>query len=196
MCLSCDRKTRVGGSRLKELDKDGATFKSITTHFDTEWRSAVRSKTIDKVYEITIPRDVRARHSAFRKRASPMYEVRTYQSSQCVCDLGTQDASLCAQQSCGICSVIKSSFKEFAFGVPHNDGRYGAGVYSYQNPALADRFATSCTSSPYRVMIACEVVVGPGRSLESLQKSNEDDGEPIFVSNVDAIVPSYVIMYQ
>lgn len=40
--------------------------------------------------------------------------------------------------------------------------RHGAGIYSYLDPALADGFATSCTSSPYRVMIACDVIVSSG----------------------------------
>lgn len=40
--------------------------------------------------------------------------------------------------------------------------RHGSGVYSYLDPALADGFATSCTSSPYRVMIACDVIVSSG----------------------------------
>lgn len=37
--------------------------------------------------------------------------------------------------------------------------RFGDGVYSYRNPALADQFATSCTTSPFRVMIASEILV-------------------------------------
>jgi len=41
---------------------------------------------------------------------------------------------------------------------------FGDGVYSYRNPALADNFATSCTSSPYRVMIACDVTVEPAQT--------------------------------
>jgi hypothetical protein len=41
---------------------------------------------------------------------------------------------------------------------------FGDGVYSYRNPALADNFATSCTSSPYRVMIACDVAVEPAQT--------------------------------
>lgn len=39
----------------------------------------------------------------------------------------------------------------------HLLNRFGNGIYSSPNPALADEFATSSTSSPYRVMIACEV---------------------------------------
>jgi len=36
---------------------------------------------------------------------------------------------------------------------------HGNGLYSCTNPSRADRYATSCLSSPYRVMIACDVVL-------------------------------------
>ena len=52
-------------------------------------------------------------------------EVTTFHSSQCICDLGAKShASLCNIVSCGICSAVKSSFTEFAFGVKKNEGRY------------------------------------------------------------------------
>lgn len=50
-------------------------------------------------------------------------ELRTFHSSQCICDLGVGDAVLCNFQACGICNIVKSSFRAFAFGVPQNIGR-------------------------------------------------------------------------
>jgi hypothetical protein len=86
--------------------------------------------------------------------------------------------------------------------------RFGDGIYSYRNPALADDFATSCTSSPYRVMIACDVVVEPETpgTNEVSGKTGIDrhvliaaiqatETESIFVPLADAILPVYVIMY-
>ncbi|THV01272.1 ADP-ribosylation [Dendrothele bispora CBS 962.96] len=114
----------------------------------------------------------------------------TSQSSetQCICNLGVNQAVLCDLKSCGICNVVKSSFKTFAFGEHANNGRFGEGVYSYRNPQLADKFATSCTSSPYRVTIACDVVV------ENMVEVPES--ESLFVATADAIIPAYVIMYS
>ena len=117
---------------------------------------------------------------------NPNFEkVRSFYSSQCICDLGLYDPRLCSFKSCGICCVVKSFFKSFAFGEPFNKGRwgvgsrhtahyltlsesqirYGNGIYSYESPALADMFATSCTSSPYRVMVACDVIVDPKQRI-------------------------------
>ena len=44
--------------------------------------------------------------------------------------------------------------------------RFGEGIYSYRNPACADKFSTSCTTSPYRVMIACDTLVLSGQVHE------------------------------
>lgn len=41
--------------------------------------------------------------------------------------------------------------------------RFGSGIYSYLEPSLADRHAVSTASSPYRVMLACEVDLLPPR---------------------------------
>ncbi|KAF8552233.1 hypothetical protein OG21DRAFT_1511746 [Imleria badia] len=92
--------------------------------------------------------------------------------------MGTKGTVLCDWRSCGICNIVKSGFECVAFGAPGNKGRsvqspsptfhrsslsmlfrHGDGLYSSTDPSVADRFATSCLSSPYRVMVACDVVL-------------------------------------
>ncbi|KAF8449242.1 hypothetical protein L210DRAFT_3387990 [Boletus edulis BED1] len=85
--------------------------------------------------------------------------LRTFHASQCICDMGTKGTVLCDWHSCGICNIVKSAFERVAFGAPGNKGRHGDGLYSSTDPSVADRFATSCLSSPYRVMVACDVVL-------------------------------------
>lgn len=51
-------------------------------------------------------------------------EIQTFHSSQCICDLGVKDAALCKFPSCGICRIVKTSFKELAFGERYNTGRW------------------------------------------------------------------------
>ncbi len=155
-------------------------------------------------------------------------EIRTFYSSLCVCDLGYKDNNFCNGQTCGICCAVKSAFKSFAFGETSMPGRFvipsllsiltlshrhfhrfGQGIYSYRNPFRAHRFSTSCTTSPFRVIIACDTVVLPG------QVSDENDGvsdsgpnivvcnaefdnvneDSIFTPIADGILPAYVIMY-
>jgi len=145
---------------------------------------------LDKVYEIILPRDARTRHDLYRTGNPSYEEIRSFHSSQCICDLGTKDPVLCGFKSCGICSILKSCFGTFAFGLSYNNGRFGDGIYSYRNPALADQHATSCTTSPYRVMIACDVCVEPGQTDEAATADRS-----VFVPVADAILPAYVLLY-
>ena len=94
-------------------------------------------------------------------------QLHTFHGAQCICDLGVSNLSFCNWKSCGICSIVKSSFTTFEFGAMSNSGRYGKGVYSYFDLSMADRFATSSVSSPYRAMLACEVNVPAANSNAS-----------------------------
>lgn len=155
-----------------------------------------------KVIEIVFSRDVRAAYAQYQQNletAMKVYELNTYHSTQCICDFAVNDLSLCEWQSCGICSIIKSAFGSFAFGATHNSGSYGEGIYSYPNPAQADQWATSSISSPFRVMLACKVVISaaPQAVLTSATRNvmPVNDGAKVVVKTSDAIMPRYVILY-
>jgi len=170
----------------------------VADQFLREWKSPDITVSVKKIYKVTTPRDVQAKYDAYSKKLAAtghgVQELRTFHSCQCMCNLGVGDATLCDYRACGICKIVKSSFRAFAFGVTRNTGRYGAGVYSYLNPVLADGFSTSCTSSPYRVLIACDVVVSSaGNKKQGAESIN--DGERVFVNNPDAIVAAYIILY-
>ncbi|KAF8910518.1 hypothetical protein CPB84DRAFT_1812678 [Gymnopilus junonius] len=182
-CIPCDRLVRTE-PRLRELNADGKTFKNLRAQFLSEWESPTDSPSLERIYEIILPRDVRIRHDYYKTSNPSFEEVRSFHSSQCICDLGTKEPVLCNFKSCGICCIVKSCFKSFALV-------FGQGVYSYRNPALADRFSTSCTSSPYRVLIACDAAVEPAQA--NVDESAEE--ESLFVPLADGILPVYIFMY-
>jgi hypothetical protein len=84
LCASCDYRSRALGSRIAELDNEGVAFKSgqplefyrccfklteqnvVQNHFMGQWQSSDDTAIVDKIYEITTPRDVRTRHNVFR----------------------------------------------------------------------------------------------------------------------------------
>ncbi|KAK6996514.1 hypothetical protein R3P38DRAFT_3329511 [Favolaschia claudopus] len=186
LCIACDRKT--SGPRLKEISAGSTAFVDVRSQFLSEWDSLDAARPhIDKVYQVIAPRNIRARYNAYRAAQRAMEEIRAFHSAQCICDMGTKTPLLCNFKSCGICCIVKSSFNEFAFGEKYNTGRFGEGIYSYRNPSLADAFATSATSTPYRVLIACDVAVPSDFEVR--------DEESLFVPCADAIVPAFIIMY-
>ncbi|KAI0337035.1 hypothetical protein BDW22DRAFT_1039207 [Trametopsis cervina] len=192
LCTPCERQRRAQPT-LRELKRSDVIFSSLLTQFTHEWQGT-QPPEIHKIIEIVPPRDAKSRFEGHRRKVDAtkkLLDLRTYHADQCICDFGVDDTVLCSWQSCGICSIIKSSFTSFAFGVKHNDGRYGGGVYSYVDPARADKFATSSTSSPYRATIACDVAASTRNNSEQVV----DDGR-VFVADPAAILPAYVILYS
>ncbi|KAG2357868.1 hypothetical protein BDR07DRAFT_1419140 [Suillus spraguei] len=165
----------------------------------TVWRessglSQEGSVLVEKLYEISYPAsisDARDKYLRGSQATGQAHILRTFHAAQCICDMGTKGPILCKWTSCGICNVVSSAFRGVAFGVPYNIGRQGKGLYSSRNPASADRLATSCLSSPYRVMIACDVVLP-----QNLDKSTTVvAGDRVVVRVPDAITPRFVVMY-
>ncbi|KAF8824843.1 hypothetical protein HHX47_DHR7000275 [Lentinula edodes] len=70
----------------------------------------------------------------------------------------------------------------------HNEDRFGPGIYTFVNPKLADTEATTSSTSPYRVMVACDVLVDAGQEIPA-----EDS---VFVASSEAINAAYVVMYS
>ena len=173
----------------------------VRAQFRSEWEVIPTLPNVDKVYEAHHSRDILGSHDQYKLALFHSHErtlltfshrqdnpdkilIRTFHAAQCICDMGTKEPALCNLKSCGTCCIIKSSFKEFAFGERYNVGRYvinhtsrlfivlktcryGKGIYVYRDPSLADQYATSCTSSPYRVMIACDTLVDQSQCMRS-----------------------------
>lgn len=101
------------------------TAQQVRIQFLSEWDSPSHAKvpSLEKVYEIILPRDARVRHEQYRTSNPSFHEIRSFHSSQCICDLGTKESVLCSFKSCGICCIVKSCFRSFAFGANYNSGR-------------------------------------------------------------------------
>ncbi|KAH8112676.1 hypothetical protein DFH11DRAFT_1545640 [Phellopilus nigrolimitatus] len=197
LCIACQR--FQGSTNLRELYPKDPNFKSVIAIFVDNWKSGGRpAPRVQKVLEVDISRKSRNGYEAYRQyleKRSPPSEIPTFHSSQCVCDLGTKPSQqLCEYPSCGLCCAVRSNFFKFASAhriISEDCLSRGAGVYSYTNSARADKHATSCTSSPYRAMILCSVLVGKPPTTKSVL-----DGETVVVADAEAIIPTHIILYS
>jgi len=202
LCLGCNNSIgRSNEPRLRELNLQDPKADSVVSNFHRQWNSSEPVK-VGRVFEIRPPRNTLKTREAYSYKLSTFgtpRQLQTFHSTQCICDLGTHTVQFCNWTSCGICAIIKSAFTNFEFGVRSNSGQCGSGIYSYLEPSLADRHAVSTTSSPYRVMLACEVNLLPSRvkspKFSGIVQSHED-GPSVFVSGADAIAPKYLILYS
>ncbi|KAG1901778.1 uncharacterized protein F5891DRAFT_230765 [Suillus fuscotomentosus] len=179
---------------LSEIPSSATVWREFVREWNSKWLSLEGSALVEKLYEISYPAsisDAQDKYLQGSQTTGQAHILRTFHASQCICDMGTKGPTLCKWNSCGICNVVGSAFRSVAFGVQSNIGRQGKGLYSSRNPASADRFATSCLSSPYRVMIACDVVLP-----QHLDKSNSVvAGDRVVVRVSDAIIPRFIVMY-
>ncbi|KAJ3773488.1 hypothetical protein FB446DRAFT_531293 [Lentinula raphanica] len=190
LCVGCNR-ALTGGTQLKELGNRDSQFQDVRKRFIQEWNVQGEAlPTVNKVYQVIVPRDHLSRYAAHKKTLHKAQEMRTYHASLMLCDLGTKGPFICERQGCGICSVLRSSFEAFAFGDKHQQGRFGPGIYTQMNPKLADKEATTITTSPYRIMVACDILVDADQEPISM------DDEPAFTKTSDAIKAAYVIVYS
>jgi len=149
---------------------------------------------VQKVFEVISPSS-----PGTRNRKTAVNEMSTYYGAQCVCDLGFKTpVMLCAYPSCGICTAVGTSFEKLIFDETSQRGRLGKGIYSSSLSSEADQFATSCMSSPYRVMVLCRVEYSPNDTGQNISRFTrvvvKDDR--IAVADADAITPMYLIMYS
>ncbi|KAI6101158.1 hypothetical protein F5141DRAFT_1008880, partial [Pisolithus sp. B1] len=184
MCARCAQ-LPADVPRMWNINHSGTVWRECAGMTDGEMEIQQRSSSYSK-YHIRLPSSLKKIHIGYQhlKSTGGSRLFRTFHASQCICDMGTNGPTLCNWGSCGICNIVKSAFREIAFGAPFNKGRHGNGLYSCANPCRADRYATSCLSSPYRVMIACDVVL-PQVLMDEL----------IVVRDSAAITPRYVVMY-
>ncbi|KAK7682518.1 hypothetical protein QCA50_014318 [Cerrena zonata] len=193
LCPGCDKVNRTG-PRLREIDATSTTFKSFVSQFGDEWKGNRPIPSIERIIEVVLPWSVTSHFNAYRTALDAtayLRDLRTYYADQCMCDMGVYDLKFCEWDSCGICKVLKSSFRQLAFGAQYDSGRYGNGIYTCLNPALADEHATSSSTSPYRAMVACDVSIASESSSDQI-----NDGFRVFVTKVEAILPRYVILYK
>jgi len=202
LCLACN--SSLGKStdpRLKEISLQDPQAASLIDNFTHQWKGPQPAE-IGKIYEIQLTPNLEKSREVYGNKLSSVKQPRqlqTFHSAQCICDLGTTSTEPCDWPGCGICAILITGFNEFEFGARTNSGRFGSGVYSYLDPSLADKWAVSTTSSPYKVMLACEVNLLPPRQKPPMFSglcSSQEKGPLVYVSGADAITPKYLILYS
>jgi len=125
LCPVCASRSRAEPV-LKELDPWGNAFKNLANTISFNWNPS-NSVKIEKVFKVVNSQAIQDKFETNSQKlmsAGSMEVLRTYHSSQCICNLGHLDSQICDKPSCGICSILKSSFRSFAFGDQFNNGRY------------------------------------------------------------------------
>ncbi|KAK7387224.1 hypothetical protein VNO78_27832 [Psophocarpus tetragonolobus] len=164
-----------------------------------EYREAVKSKA--------------ARHGSLTRRRDERCiadgnELMRFHCSTFLCDLGYNgDSSICSQQFCNICGIIKSGFSPKLDGIATLSTSWRAHVAIPDDVEVEFRFM-----NVKRAMLVCRVIAGRvGSELEDAEKEDGGfdsvmargesgvytrlDEEELLVFNPRAVLPCFVIVY-
>ncbi|KAL2332932.1 hypothetical protein Fmac_014145 [Flemingia macrophylla] len=165
-----------------------------------EYREAVKAKA--------------ARHGALTRRRDERCiadgnELMRFHCSTFLCDLGHNgDSSICSQQFCNVCGIIKSGFSSKLDGIATLSTSWRA------HAAIPDDLEREfCFMNVKRAMLVCRVIAG--RIGSDLDEAEKDDGsfdsvmargesgvctrldeEELLVFNPRAVLPCFVIVYS
>jgi hypothetical protein len=185
---------------LEEVPLKGDLFKAVRSYIDQDRKSSAFIE-VERILEVHPAKIAKAAFETARQRLAINGAVQTlngYFTDLAICNIGSPSLDLCKNKTCGICSVLKSSFKVFAFGANSQDGPSGNGIYISKTAALADPAATSSTSTPYRVLICCEILSGRERSRMSLSGSRPtilETDAGWFFKDAALCMPKFVVLY-
>ncbi|EIM87003.1 uncharacterized protein STEHIDRAFT_120780 [Stereum hirsutum FP-91666 SS1] len=187
---SCALSDCSQAAHLREVEPDDVTFADIQTKFSAGWKK--EQPVLERVYKVEYPHIVIAAYLAHISKLTGSSHgcqtIQTYFASECVCGMAISGPSLCQDSSCGICQPVTSSFRTFACGETKKVGRKGPGIYTYQEPRRAHRYATCASPSPYRVMVVCDVALPADHRLSRSRS--------IFSHKADGVMPRYILVYR
>ena len=132
-----------------------------------------------------------------------------YHGTTLVCDIATSQ-TLCNNESCGICGISHTGLDPQYIGKNIIYRRFGYGFYLAPNSSKCHDYTVGARS--YRAMLLCAVL--PGRKFLTQRDDVSLSGPPhgydsiygqagvdlnfpeIVVSNPQAVLPQYIIVYQ
>mmetsp|Transcript_14240 Transcript_14240/g.19845 ORF Transcript_14240/g.19845 Transcript_14240/m.19845 type:complete len:409 (-) Transcript_14240:21-1247(-) len=148
------------------------------------------------------------------KHGGPGNEHRRFHGTNSMrCTLGlNNNSTLCSDNACATCSIIRVGF-QLRFKAKW--GRFGEGIYLTSTSSKSDDYNNGTSTglgSGTKAMFVCRVVVGKGKKLTQSDSTlnaaptgydsvlGETGGElnydEVVVYDEDAVVPSYLIIYQ
>jgi len=130
-----------------------------------------------------------------------------------MCNIGDDgETQLCDHPSCALCGIIQSSFDlSFAARTPRFK-RFGLGIYTSSTSSKAEDYSQNGGNSNLKAMLLNKVVVGMGykTAVDNVNMNRPPPGfdsvigevgkalnyDELVVYNNDAILPSYLVMYD
>lgn len=223
----CLTQAHAQAPMLINVDQKDPMFANIVHQFDTSWRHTNKTKpTVVFVYKIVQSKQLMDAYLAYQNKVesegnfksqgkSAGNECRRWHGTKRLCNIGDNPAAptLCAQATCAMCSILRSSFQVVKTNTSGRSfNRFGKGIYTSSTSSKAFDYSSNGLASPYSMIMLTNVIVGQGHKLTQDSQAltappagyhsvlGETGGslnyDELVVYNDDAIRPSWLVVYQ
>ncbi|KAH7174203.1 uncharacterized protein B0J16DRAFT_180513 [Fusarium flagelliforme] len=200
---------------MTRLDKNDPKYKDHESKFYQSWRHPGKSAKIKSIFFVRnfdMGRSYRGKR--FNTYLNGGSYRRMYHGTQRACRIGSKGntLTLCDNDSCFLCGVLRHSFK---LNKAYNKGMFGAGIYSTPTSSKADIYAKNhhlfsrthavlichvVAKNPERRMAADNTITAPKPGYDCIEGVTQANGGGLLypefvVYREDAIIPVGLILY-
>ncbi|PCH44628.1 ADP-ribosylation [Wolfiporia cocos MD-104 SS10] len=155
---------------ILEVNRQHEAFRSVAKQFTDSWKHPTAKPTVLRVWKIFSDQDhnddfARYRLSVERRTGLKNgHSLRRWHGTKRACQIGDdrspQNVKVCSQQTCSVCSIIRTSFNSAHFGRRFNYGRFGPGIYTSATSSKSNDYVDELGGSPYKALLLNDVVLG------------------------------------
>ncbi|TRM64452.1 hypothetical protein BD626DRAFT_491870 [Schizophyllum amplum] len=229
---TCRDEAAKKGPLLLEIPSDHNVFASVAKQFSDTWRHPTRCPAVKRVYKIIPSNAAHDRYDNYRATVEARgnfaaqgmtagNEQRRWHGTKRNCTLGDMgQTTMCGDQTCSLCSIIKTSFDLNLFGKNTGWGRFGRGIYTSSTSSKSNDYVSNLAASvasPLKAMLLNRVVVGKGDKTYfnhstwtsappgfdsvlaeplTIPLAGALNYDEVVVYRNEAIRPAYLIMYK
>ncbi|KIM31248.1 hypothetical protein M408DRAFT_256166 [Serendipita vermifera MAFF 305830] len=188
--------------------------------FRDQWKHDTTMGVVKHVYLVVVGCGQRETYENYKLMVEAMVNSRgvektLWHGTTRKCSVGEPGVTeLCRTQNCGVCGIVRTSFSLAYYKKNTGWGRFGRGLYTSEVSSKAASYSKSLKNSPLTAMFLATVVIGRTQTLHRNSPNrirpkhgyNSVHGQPggagklnyeeYVVYTDDAIVPSYLVMYE
>ncbi|KAG8992866.1 hypothetical protein FRB94_011256 [Tulasnella sp. JGI-2019a] len=236
---TCAESATMAAPIILRMHEGDPAFGDISGQFYDTWDHEDKAKpTVQRIYKVIQTEELDERYESYRDQVeldgrfsrrgmASGNERMQWHGTRRVCDVGDDPRRirLCYSTDCGVCGIIRHSFKLNRVGTAHRPNerpgtegrafeRFGRGIYTSETSSKSHDYSENheTSYSPYKTMLLTRVVVGRSyrtkddneslvrppfgyHSVSGLVGRNLNHPETV-VYEEDAARPAWLIVYE
>lgn len=171
---TCLQNALKAGPRLFSLVADSKDHKEVQQQFIQGWLHSSNAPTVHRIWKIYGNQSLYSQFRAYKQSVEQRTGLangntrRRFHGTTRMCQLGNSDQehSLCSNNTCRLCNIIKTSLRISHAQSNISFGRFGRGIYTSATSSKANDYVSEPGGSRFKAMLLTQVVMGKTKKLK------------------------------